>query len=117
MELTYYFNRVAETTREYFIDIYKIKGLVISGPGPTKEDFINGNYLEYRLQDMIISTIDSSYSGAEGIREAFAKSADILSDFRMVEEKKLVEDLFREINSHSGLGSYGLQEIIELFKK
>ena len=116
MELTYYFNRVAETTREYFIDIYPIKGLVISGPGPTKEDFINGNYLEYRLQDMIVSTIDSSYSGAEGIREAFAKSSDILSNFRMVEEKKLVEDLFREINSHSGLGSYGLKEIIEYLK-
>ena len=116
MELTYYFNRVAETTREYFIDIYPIKGLVISGPGPTKEDFINGNYLEYRLQNMIVNTIDSSYSGAEGIREAFGKSADILSDFRMVEEKKLVEDLFREINSHSGKGSYGLQEIIEYLK-
>ena len=116
MELTYFYNRVAGTTREYFIDIYPIKGLVISGPGPTKEDFINGNYLEYRLQDMIISTIDSSYAGAEGIREAFAKSSDILSDFRMVEEKKLVEDLFREINSHSGKGSYGLQEIIEYLK-
>ena len=116
MELTYYFNRVAETTREYFIDIYPIKGLVISGPGPTKEDFINGNYLEYRLQNMIINTIDASYSGAEGIREAFSKSADILGDFRMVEEKKLVEDLFREINSHTGKGSYGLQEIIEYLK-
>ena len=116
MELTYYFNRVAETTREYFIDIYPIKGLVISGPGPTKEDFINGNYLEYRLQNMIVSTIDSSYSGAEGIREAFSKASDILSNFRMVEEKKLVEDLFREINSHSGLGSYGLKEIMDYLK-
>lgn len=112
MELTYYFNRVAQTTRELFLDIYKVKGLIISGPGPTKEDFINGNYLEYRLQDMIISTIDSSYSGAEGIREAFAKSGDILSDFRMVEEKKLVEKLFREINTGSGLGAYGLSEIL-----
>jgi len=116
MELTYYFNRVAETTREYFIDIYPIKGLVISGPGPTKEDFINGNYLEYRLQNMIINTIDASYSGAEGIREAFAKSSDILGDFRMVEEKKLVEDLFREINTNSGKGVYGLQEVIEFLK-
>ena len=116
MELSYFYNRVAETTREYFIDIYPIKGLIISGPGPTKEDFINGNYLEYRLQDMIINTIDASYAGAEGIREAFAKSSDILGDFRMVEEKKLVEDLFREINSHSGKGSYGLQEIIEYLK-
>ena len=116
MELSYFYNRVAETTREYFIDIYPIKGLIISGPGPTKEDFINGNYLEYRLQDMIINTIDASYAGAEGIREAFAKYSEILGDFRMVEEKKLVEDLFREINSHSGKGSYGLQEIIEYLK-
>ena len=116
MELSYYYNRVAETTREYFIDIYPIKGLVISGPGPTKEDFINGNYLEYRLQNMIIATIDSSYSGAEGIREAFAKAGDILSDFRMVEEKKLVEDLFKEINARTGLGTYGLQEVIDLLK-
>src|SRR3972149_6810141 len=88
MELTYFFNRVAAITKEYFIDIYPIKGLIISGPGPTKEEFINDNYLEYRLQDMILDTIDASYSGSEGIREAFAKSGEILSDYRMVEEKK-----------------------------
>ncbi|MCV0411593.1 peptide chain release factor aRF-1 [Nitrosarchaeum sp.] len=116
MELSYFYNRVAGTTREYFIDIYPVKGLIISGPGPTKEDFINGNYLEYRLQNMIINTLDCGYSGAEGIREAFAKSAELLSDFRMVEEKKLIEDLFREVNSHSGLGIYGLQDVIELLK-
>jgi len=116
MEITYYFNRIAGTTKEYFIDIYPVKGLIISGPGPTKEDFVNGNYLEYRLQEMIISTIDCSYSGSEGIREAFVKSEDILSDFRMVEEKKIVEKLFQHINSHSGLGVYGLKEIIELLK-
>ncbi len=116
MELSYFYNRVAQTTREYFIDIYPVKGLIISGPGPTKEDFINGNYLEYRLQNNIINTIDASYSGAEGIREAFAKSSDILGNFRLVEEKKMVEDLFREINTNTGKGSYGLQEVIEYLK-
>ena len=116
MELTYYYNRVAEITREYFIDIYPIKGLIISGPGPTKEDFVNGNYLEYRLAEMIIDTLDTSYSGSEGIRESFAKAGEVLSDFRMVEEKKIVEKLFREINSHSGLGTYGLKEVIGLLK-
>ena len=116
MELQYYFNRVAHITREYFIDIYPIKGLIISGPGPTKEDFINNNYLEYRLQDMIISTIDASYSGSEGIREAFAKSSEILSDFRMVEEKKIIERLFQQINNNTGLGSYGLNEVLEMLK-
>ena len=117
MELQYYFNRVAHITREYFIDIYPIKGLIISGPGPTKEDFINNSYLEYRLQNMIISTIDASYSGSEGIREAFAKSSDILSNFRMVEEKKIIEKLFQQINNNTGLGSYGLNEVLEMLKK
>ena len=116
MELTYYFNRLATITREYFIDIYPIKGLVISGPGPTKEEFINNNYLEYRLQNMIIATIDASYSGSEGIREAFAKSSDILSNFRMVEEKQIVEKLFNEINNNTGFGIYGLDDIINHLK-
>ncbi len=116
MELTYYFNRVAETTKEYFIDIYPIKGLIISGPGPTKEEFINNNYLEYRLQDMILATIDASYSGSEGIREAFAKSGDILADYRMIEEKKIVEELFKHINTNTGLGSYGMKEVINYLK-
>jgi peptide chain release factor subunit 1 len=116
MELTYYFNRVADVTKEYFVDIYPVKGLIISGPGPTKEDFINGGYLEYRLQDNIIAELDTSYSGSEGIREAFQKAGDVLTGFRMVEEKKIITKLFQEINSHSGLGTYGLQEIIQLLK-
>lgn len=116
MELTYYYNRVAETTKELFIDIYPIKGLIVSGPGPTKEDFLKANYLDYRLQNMVIATLDTSYSGAEGIRESFVKAQDVLADFRLVEEKKLVEKLFREINSHSGLGVYGLKDIINLLK-
>jgi len=116
MELTYFFNRVAEISKEYFIDIYPIKGLIISGPGPTKEEFINNNYLEYRLQDMILSTIDASYSGSEGIREAFAKSGEILSDYRMVEEKKMVEELFKHINTNTGLGAYGMKEVINYLK-
>ncbi|MXX21139.1 MAG: peptide chain release factor 1 [Cenarchaeum sp. SB0665_bin_23] len=112
MELTYYFNRVGKTTQELFLDIHKVKGIIVSGPGPTKDDFLKGNYLEYRLQNMVLATIDSSYSGAEGVREAFAKSSDILSDFRLVEEKKLVERLFMDINRRSGLAAYGMNEVL-----
>tara|TARA_B110000263_G_scaffold231761_1_gene227294 strand:+ start:18 stop:545 length:528 start_codon:yes stop_codon:yes gene_type:complete len=65
---------------------------------------------------MILSTIDASYAGSEGIREAFAKSSDILSDFRLVEEKKIIEKLFQHINANSGLASYGLKEVIEFLK-
>lgn len=116
MELTYYYNRIAEVTKEFFIDIYPIKGLIVSGPGPTKEDFLKSNYLEYRLQNMVIAVLDTSYSGSEGIREAFVKANDVLSDFRLSEEKVLIEKLFREVNSHSGKGVYGLKDVIQFLK-
>ena len=116
MQLNEYFNRIAQTTREYFVDIYKIKGLIVAGPGPTKEDFVKDNYLEYRLKDMILATLDCSYAGAEGVREAFVKAEDVLADFRMVEEKKLIEKLFSLINTQSGLAVYGLDDIIELLQ-
>lgn len=115
-ELTHYFNRVAETTREYFVDIYPIRGLIVSGPGPTKEEFVNGGYLEYRLQKMVLATLDTSYAGAEGVREALGRAGDALSDFRMVEERDAVAALFREINSHSGKGAYGLAEVMGLLR-
>ncbi|MBI1829784.1 MAG: peptide chain release factor aRF-1 [Thaumarchaeota archaeon] len=117
MELNSYYHRVADTTREYFIDIYPIKGLIISGPGPTKETFIREEYLEYRLQNNIIAVLDASYAGSEGVREAFARAQEVLSDYRMVEEKKLVEKLFQEINFPRGLAVYGLKDIIDLLKR
>ena len=44
------------------------------------------------------------------------KAQDVLSDFRLAEEKKLVERLFREINNRTGLGVYGLKDILSLLK-
>jgi peptide chain release factor subunit 1 len=41
---------------------------------------------------------------------------DILSNFRLVEEKQIVEKLFRQINTNSGLGVYGLNEILNYLK-
>ena len=116
MELNFYYNRVADTTRRYFVDMHPVKGLVVSGPGPTKDEFVNGGYLEYRLQNSILATLDASYAGPEGIREAFAKAAPVLADYRMVEEKALVEELFKHVNSRSGLGAYGLAETEELLR-
>ena len=34
-----------------------------------------------------------------------------------LKKKKIIEKLFQEINTNSGLGSYGLKEVIEMLKK
>ena len=60
MELTYYFNRVGEHATRVFIDSGKVTGMIIGGPGPTKEEFLNGGYLHYELQKKVLVVLDQA---------------------------------------------------------
>jgi len=117
MELTYYFNRVAEHATRVFIDSNKVTGMIVGGPGPTKDEFLKGGYLHYELQKKIIAVLDLGYSGREGIRELVEKAADILKDVRLVEEKRLVQKFLFEVNKQGGLAVYGLPRVIDALQK
>jgi peptide chain release factor subunit 1 len=112
MELNDYFNRVAAHAKTAFIDEYKIEGLIVAGPGPTKDEFLKNGYLDYRLQNNVLAVLDGAYAGSEGVREAVEKAQDILQEYRLVEEKKLVQRLFAEVHSDKGLVTYGLNDVI-----
>ncbi len=117
-ELNEYYHRVADHAQKIFIDQFAVKGLIVGGPGPTKDNFVKEEYLDYRLQNNIISTLDTSYTGDEGIREIIDKINDqgIMSEFRLMEEKKLVKKFMSEVHSGKGLGIYGLQDVVNNLK-
>lgn len=117
-ELNEYYHRVADYAQKIFIDQYTVKGLIVGGPGPTKETFIREEYLDYRLQNNVLATLDTSYSGDEGVREIIDKVNDqgIMSEFRSMEEKKLVKKFMGEVFSGKGLGVYGLYEVVNFLK-
>ncbi len=116
MELNDYFNRVATHAKKSFIDSYNVIGIIVAGPGPTKDEFIKNDYLDYRLQKSVLAVLDTSYAGSEGVREALDKAQDVLQEYRLIEEKRLVRRLFDEINSNRGLAIYGMQEVIDTLK-
>jgi peptide chain release factor subunit 1 len=117
-ELNEYYRRVADYAQKIFIDEYDVKGLIIGGPGPTKEGFIREEYLDYRLQNNVIAVLDSSYSGSEGVRELIDKVNDqgIMADYRLMEEKKIVKRFISEVYSGKGLGIYGIYDVINSLK-
>lgn len=117
-ELNEYYHRIADHAYKVFIEQYKISGLIVGGPGPTKENFLKEEYLDYRLQRNLIATIDSSYSGDEGIREILDKVHEqgILNDYRLMEEKKLMKKFMTEIYSERGLAIYGFNDVLESLK-
>ncbi|MDV3278045.1 MAG: peptide chain release factor aRF-1 [Nitrososphaerales archaeon] len=117
MELTYYYTRVGEHATRVFIDGGKVTGMIVGGPGPTKEEFLKGEYLHYELQKKVLAVLDTSYSGREGVRELVEKAADTLQGVRLVEEKKLVQKFLLEVNRQGGLAVYGLPRVLEALQK
>jgi len=113
-ELNEYYNRVGDHAQRVFIDQFNIKGLIVGGPGPTKDNFLKEEYLDYRLQNNVIATLDTSYSGDEGIREIIDKVNDqgVMSEYRLMEEKKVVKKFMSEVHSGKGLGIYGIHDVI-----
>ena len=112
-ELNEYYHRVADHTKQVFIDEYNVKGIIVGGPGPTKENFLKEEYLDYRLQKSVIASLDTSYSGEEGVRELIEKAQNegIMQDFRVMEEKQLVKKFMNEVHSGHGLGIYGIHDV------
>lgn len=88
-----------------------LKGVIVGGPGFTKEEFVKGDYLNYEIKDKIIATVDTSYTGEFGIREVIDKSADILNDLDVMHEKKIVQKFLKELIKDKGLASYGEDEV------
>lgn len=117
MELTYYYHRVAEHATRAFIDSNKVTGMIVGGPGPTKDEFLKSGLLHYELHKKIVAVLDLGYSGREGVRELVEKAGDILKDVRLVEEKKLVQKFLFEVNRQGGLAVYGLPRVIEALQK
>ena len=110
MHLAEYYTRVAYTTRKHFLDDRKVKGIIVSGPGHTKEEFVNGKWLEYRVKGMVLGLLDASYAGPDGIRESFEKSGELLAGSKLAEDRALVNKILSEINRSTGLVAYGIKD-------
>jgi peptide chain release factor subunit 1 len=106
-----YFKRVGNYSDNIFGQMKDLKGIIIGGPGPTKHNFEEGDYLNYMIKDKIVATIDTSYVGANGIKEIISKSGEILRGVRYSEEKKLVQKFLYELGHETGKASYGENEV------
>lgn len=111
MRLQEYFRRVGEHANETFLPIENLKGLIIAGPGPTKQDFEKGDYLNYMLKDKIIDIIDTAYVNEQGVKEVVDKAPEIMRKIRYIEEKKIVQQFLYEIGHDTGMATYGEEEV------
>ncbi len=106
-----YFKRVGEKASEVFMSVPDLKGVLVGGPGPTKEFFVNADYLHHEVKKKVIDVIDTSYTDEFGLTELVDKAGAVLEELEIVKEKRLVQKFLREVVKDHGLAAYGLEEV------
>ena len=82
-----FYKRIADTANREFLGMKELKGLLIGGPGPTKEDFLE--YLNEELRKKVIAVEDLTYTDESGLQDLVDKSKDALAKEIIAREKEI----------------------------
>lgn len=100
--------RVGEYANKSFLDrIKNLQGIIVGGPAGTKDDFVEGDYLNHELKNRIISVQDITYTDESGIRELIKRSQDVLSNLEMIRQKEYLQRFMKGLISNSENVTYG----------
>ena len=92
-----FYKRIAAEMKNIFFEMPKLKGILIGGPIPTKDEFVDNEYLPTKLREKIIGKVDIGDSDESGLKELVKKSQDILANQEIIKEKKLMEKFFETL--------------------
>jgi peptide chain release factor subunit 1 len=116
-QLVEFYTRIGRTANTLFLNVPNLKGILLAGPAGTKDEFRKGKHLHYELDAKILSTIDTAYTGLEGVKEVVERSGDILKNVRFYEERKMVQDFLYNVGHDTGLATYGEREVMEALRE
>lgn len=91
---------------EFLPKIKDLRGLIVGGPAGTKNDFLDGGYLNHELGKKIMAVKDITYTDESGIRELVNKSKDDLAGVEMVRQKSLLQEFMKKL-VEDGAAAYG----------
>ena len=110
-----------ESIEEYFKNVgdainaiyekynYKINGVVVGGPGPTKENFVRSKNLNYQIK--VLGTFDiGSTDEHAGMDELLNRAQELLAEQSAVKERKIMERFLEEV-ARGALEAYGYANV------
>jgi len=110
-----FYRECAEALKKQFFDMKNLKGIIIGGPMPTKDDFIKEGLLVTALRNKVIGMKDIGYADEYGIELLVESSRDLLKEQEITVEKKLMERFFEMLGKERKKTAYGYAEVKKAF--
>ena len=111
-----HYKKVAEYMKETFLKMEGLKGIIVGGPGPTKYDLVDGDFITNEVKKKIIAIKDLSYTGEFGLEELLEKSQDVLAQEEVTEEKKIVGRFLEMLAINRNMVAYGEVDVMNKLK-
>ena len=106
-----YYTRIGEAINMMCQQLqFKVKGLIVGGPGPAKEGFAKADKLNYQIK--ILGVYDTGYTDEYGLQELLEKAQDLLREEAAAKERKVLERFMQE-RVRNGLATYGYENTKE----
>lgn len=106
-----FFRKIAEVTKQEFFNLKDLKGILVGGPGPTKEDFLKEGNLVTELKEKVLGVKDIGYADEHGLELLVESSADLLAEQEIHIEKKLLEKFFNMLGKEKEKTAYGSEPV------
>ena len=103
--------KVADHMKDEFLNREGLKGIIVGGPGPTKYELVEGNFITGDVKKKIIGIKDLSYTEEFGLQELLEKSEDILAKEEVIDEKKIMGRFFEKLAKDIDTVSYGEAQV------
>ncbi len=109
-----YYKKVGKIASEAFLG-QSLRGLLVGGPGATKDFWVEGGYLHHELRKIIVDTFDTGYTNEYGLRELVENASHALSHLELAHEKEIMRKFMKEvIKDRKSLASYGEMQVRKL---
>ncbi|OLZ39957.1 peptide chain release factor 1 [Natrinema saccharevitans] len=105
-----FYQEVAGMANDLFVPKrHEIDGILVGGPSPTKDEFLDGDYLHHELQDEVLGKFDVAYTDESGLKDLVDNAEDALADAEVMKDKKVMEEFFEELNA-GDKATYGFEQ-------
>jgi len=110
-EAILFYKRVADVAIQEFTFMKELKGIIVGGPGTTKNNFVDGNYMNEQIKSKVLGILDTTYTNAFGLKELVDKASDILNDTEVMMERKEIQRFLEMLGKDTSMVAYGLKNI------
>ena len=105
-----FFKRVAETMKEIFFNMPKLKGILVGGPIPTKEEFLEQSELVTKLKEKVIAVKDIGYVDEHGLKLLVEASHEDIKQQEFIKEREIIQRFFEILGKNRDKATYGLKK-------